>query len=167
MISLCPAARDDQATLENLLQLYAYDFSERGTVAIDDDGRFADYPLDGYWVDAWRHPFLLRVDGKLAGFVLIAARSRLTGADGVFDMAEFFVLRGFRRKGVGLAAAFAAFDRFAGRWEVRQRATNAPATAFWRHAIGRYTDGKYDETIWSGDTWSGPVQTFSSVDPRR
>ena len=162
MIALDPAGESDRPTIENLMQLYAYDFSELGHPVIGDDGRFARYPLDPYWREDGRHPLLLRSDGALAGFVLISARSRLTGADGVFDVAEFFVLRAHRRKGVGLAAACAAFDRFKGRWEVRQRRANVAATAFWRRAIGHHTGGKFDERDWDDATWSGPVQTFSS-----
>jgi predicted acetyltransferase len=162
MISLSPAAADERGVLENLFQLYAYDWSDLGMLDILDDGRFADYPFDGYWRDDWRHPFLLRVDGKLAGFALVSARSRLTGAAGVFDMAELFVMRKHRRKGVGQAAAYAAFDRFAGPWEVRQRDENVAATAFWRRVIARYTDGKFQERRWNDATWTGPVQTFSS-----
>lgn len=162
MISLTPAATDERAALESLMQLYSYDWSELGPLDVGDDGRFADYPLDGYWQEGWRHPFLLRVDGKLAGFALILERSRLTGAAGVFDMAEFFVMRRYRRRGVGFAAASAAFDRFKGPWEIRQREENVAATAFWRRVIGQYTGGNYDEVHWKDATWTGPVQRFST-----
>jgi predicted acetyltransferase len=102
------------------------------------------------------------VDDKLAGFALVLARSRLTGTSGVFDMAEFFVMRSYRRKGVGLAAAHAAFARFKGPWEVRQQDENAAATSFWRRAIGAYTGGNYREVRSSSAEWTGPVQTFST-----
>ena len=144
------------------MQLYSYDWSELGPLDVGDDGRFADYALDGYWLEDWRHPFLLRVDGKLAGFALILGRSRLTGMAGVFDMAEFFVMRRYRRKGVGLAAATGAFDRFQGPWEIRQRPENVAATAFWRRVIGEYTGGKYEEVYWKDPAWTGPVQRFST-----
>ena len=162
MISLSPASKEEQATLINLMQLYSYDWSELRPLDVGDDGRFADLPLDIYWQDPWRHPFLLRVEGKLAGFALISGRSRLTGSEGVFDMTEFFVMRRYRRRGVGLAAACAAFDRFAGSWEVRQREDNVEATAFWRQVVARYTDGKYQEARWNDATWVGPVQMFST-----
>jgi predicted acetyltransferase len=161
-LSLQPASTEDRALLENLAQLYAYDFSEVLEMHVGEDGRFADVDLGPYWVDGWRHPFLLRVDAKLAGFALIAERSKITGQSGVFDMTEFFVLRRFRRQGVGRAAAFAAFDRFGGPWEVRQREENADATAFWRRAIDEYTRGDYEETRWVRPQWSEIVQTFSS-----
>ncbi len=162
MISLDPATRDERGVLENLLQLYVYDWSEIRPLDVGRDGRFDDYPLDAYWLEVWRHPFLLRVDGKLAGFALVSERSRLTGAAGVTDMAELFVMRRYRRKGVGRAAAFAAFDRFKGAWEVRQRTENVEATAFWRRAIDRYTNGSYTEHALNDSTWVGLVQRFSS-----
>src|SRR3954454_18720729 len=163
MIALTPATREQRVVLDNLMQLYTYDWSELGPLDVGEDGRFADYPLAAYWQDDWRHPLLLSVDGKLAGFALVSARSRLTGAAGVFDMAEFFVLRRYRRQGVGTAAARAAFERFRGPWEVRQRDENVEATAFWRRAINRYTGGRYQEVRWDDAAWTGPVQTFSSA----
>ncbi len=162
MISLIPATRAERPALENLMQLYIYDWSELRPLDVADDGRFPEYPLDAHWEDGGRHPLLLRVDGRLAGFALVSAGSRLTGAPGVFDMAEFFVMRRFRGKGVGRAAASAAFDRFRGRWEIRQHDENAAATAFWRRTIDRYTRGNYRDVRWNDRTWVGPVQMFSS-----
>jgi predicted acetyltransferase len=144
------------------MQLYVYDWSELGPLDVGENGRFAEYPLDGYWRDDFRHPFLLRVDDRLAGFALVQEKSRLSGAAGIFDMAEFFVMRRYRRRGVGLAAAALAFDRFRGPWEVRERVGNDAATAFWRRAIDQYTSGRFDEVQWSNETWTGPVQSFST-----
>lgn len=162
MISLDPASVIERPVLENLFQLYAYDWSAFGWLDVRPDGRFADPSLDVYWQGDHHHPFLIRVDGQLAGFVLVAARSRLTGTTGVFDMAEFFVMRKYRRRGVGFTAASAAFERFTGRWEIRQRDENVAATAFWRRVVARYTEGNYHETRNDDATWVGPVQTFSN-----
>jgi predicted acetyltransferase len=161
--SLRPAPLAERGALESLMQLYAYDWSEILPLDVGTDGRFAGAKLDAYWGEEGHHPFLLRVDDTLAGFALIAERSRLTGARGVFDMAEFFVLRRFRRQGVGIAAAFAAFDRFKGPWEVRQRVEATAATAFWQRAVGAYTGGRYEQAAWSAPEWTGPVQRFSTV----
>ena len=89
-------------------------------------------------------------------------RSRLTGDLAVRDMAEFFVMRRFRRHGVGEQAAGWLFDRFPGPWEVRQKKENQPATAFWRRAIGRYTDGRFDEEELDDERWRGPPQRFTT-----
>jgi predicted acetyltransferase len=162
MISLSPATRAERAALDNLIQLYSYDWSELRPLDVGADGRFAGYSLDAYWEDDRRHPLLLRVDGAIAGFVLVSEGSRLTGAPGVFDMAEFFVMRRYRRQGIGRAAAAAAFDRFKGPWEIRQRDENAAATAFWRNVVDRYTGGSYREVRWDDAAWVGPVQMFTS-----
>ena len=162
MISLDPARPDERPALDNLFQLYSYDWSALLPLDVADDGRFDGHPLDPYWQDDWRHPFLIRADGKLAGFALVSLRSRLTGAAGVADMAEFFVLRRYRRRGVGFAAASAAFDRFKGPWEVRQRPDNVEATVFWRRVIARYTKGSYREDVLNDTVWTGPVQRFST-----
>ena len=84
--------------------------------------------LDEYWNDSDRKAFLFRVDNALAGFALV-----FTGEP--HDIAEFFVMRKYRHRGVGAQAAASLFDRFPGRWTVRQLLTNPAATAFWRTAI--------------------------------
>ncbi|MGA7120905.1 MAG: GNAT family N-acetyltransferase [Polyangiaceae bacterium] len=166
-LSFQPASREERVLLENLAQFYCYDFSELLEMHVGEDGRFSDVDLTTYWADAWRHPFLLRVDDTLAGFALISERSAISDKSGVFDMTEFFVLRRFRRRGVGRAAAFAAFDRFVGPWEVRQREENPNATAFWRRAIDEYTRGDYEETRWVRAQWAEIVQTFSTAPGER
>jgi predicted acetyltransferase len=161
-VILSPASVNERGVLANLMQLYVYDWSEILPLDVGPDGRFAEHAIDSYWQDDWRHPFLLRVDGALAGFALVAGRSRLTGQPGIHDMAEFFVMRRYRRRAVGLTAARAAFDRFPGPWEIRQRPDATAATAFWRRAIAQYTGGAYREVAWNDAAWTGPVQFFTA-----
>jgi hypothetical protein len=82
-VTLAPTTPADHVVLANLWQLYVHDFSEHMDLPLRDDGRFEGRAFDAWWVDPWRHAFLLRVDGGLAGFALIEERSRLTGASGV------------------------------------------------------------------------------------
>jgi predicted acetyltransferase len=58
----------------------------------------------------------------------------VTEAPDVMDVAEFFVLRGVRSKGVGTSAAHALFAPFPQAWEVRVRQTNVAALRFWTRA---------------------------------
>ncbi|HEX5401948.1 MAG TPA: hypothetical protein VFX16_06565 [Pseudonocardiaceae bacterium] len=53
---------------------------------------------------AMSHPVLIRASGKIAGFAIVDQVSRLTGDRDATDMAEFFVVRRWRRHGVGGAA---------------------------------------------------------------
>jgi len=106
-----------------------------------------------------------RVEGRLAGFVLVMHYNYFTGehaADCPWVIAEFFVMRKYRRQGVGRAAAFQVFDRFPGRWEVAEITSNVGAQAFWRKVIGEYTGGDFAETVLDDESWHGPVQSFDN-----
>jgi predicted acetyltransferase len=163
MIELVPASANDKAIMLNLHEYYVYDFSALLDLDIGADGRFGGQRLERHFDDPLCHPFFIRVDGQLAGFALHETRSRLTGAPGINDVAEFFVMRRFRERGVGAAAACALFDRFAGAWEVRQIPANAAATVFWRKVIARYTGGAHTEITWDDDRFRGIVQRFVSA----
>src|SRR6185312_7703806 len=166
-VSLAAVTEASRPALANLFQLYAYDWSELLPLDVRGDGRFPDELFAKYATeDAERHAFLLYAAERLTGFAIVAERSRLTGEAGVCDMEEFFVLRRYRRHGLGRAAALATFDRFAGRrWEVRQRDGNPAATAFWRKVIDSYTAGNYREVQWNDAAWVGTVQTFRGLSP--
>jgi predicted acetyltransferase len=154
---------EERERLTALFELYVYDFSETLGLDVGDDGRFRVPPLSAYWTDPRCHAFLIRVDEKLAGFALVQERSRLTGDESARDLAELFVMRKYRRHGVGERAAGWLFDRFRGPWEVRQKAENHAATAFWRRAIGRYMGGRFEELLLDDARWRGPVQRFDST----
>ncbi|MGN7356180.1 GNAT family N-acetyltransferase [Paenibacillus sp. SAF-054] len=57
------------------------------------------------------------------------------------------ILRKYRRKGIGHAAAKKAFELYHADWKVVQMANNTPAISFWRKVIGDFTDNKYIETF--------------------
>lgn len=161
-ISVVPATEADRPVLANLIQFYLYDFTGFKEWDLQEDGRFGDYGLDGCWTTDYRHPFLIRANGTLAGFAIVDGRSHLTGERGVWDVGDFFVLRRYQKRGVGEHAARVLFDRFRGRWEVRQMAANLGAQAFWRKVINRYTDGQFEEVQWNDARWRGPVQFFDN-----
>ena len=134
-LEVLPATRDHDATVANLFELYAHDFSEFHDVELGDDGRFGHKNLPLYWSEPNRHAFLFRVRQKLAGFALVKRGSAMTGDESVWDMAEFFVVRRYRGYGVGTAAACQIWIRLAGRWEVRVMENNHVAYGFWARAI--------------------------------
>lgn len=137
-------ARQMADVLANLFPLYIHDLSAFTDFDVDDDGMFRAPPsFAAYWQEADRYPFLLRADGKIAGFALIR---QMASEPLTFDMGEFFVLRRYRRFGVGRTAACALFDRFKGNWEVRELIANEPAQRFWRRIIGEYIGGDFTET---------------------
>lgn len=171
-VGVTPAALHDKPVLRRLLELYKHDLSEFTGEDVDAHGLFGYRYLDHYWTEPARWPFLLRVHpaaatagasgGRLAGFALVTDLTLLPESAGGHDLAEFFVLRAYRRRGVGGVAARQIFDRFPGPWEVRELAENAPAIAFWRRVIDGYTGGRWREVVLDDDRWRGSMQLFDS-----
>ncbi len=158
-VQLLEASYEDKPVLRNLLELYLYDFSEFIDCDVNEHGLYDYGYLDHYWTEEGRCPFLIRVDGKLAGFVLVWAKGQ--GADRHLLITEFFVMRKYRRRGVGKQAAFQAFDRFSGVWRIGEVKTNTPAVAFWRAIIAEYTRGSFQDVTGDPD-WEGPMQVFET-----
>ena len=80
-------------------------------------------------------------------------------------MAQFFVLRKYRRRGVGRAAACELFSALPGRWQVGQMPLNLPAQAFWRRVIGACTGGRFVEQRIDSGAWQGVLQSFDNRPP--
>ncbi len=138
-IEIIPARQEQEPILANLLELYAYDFSEFHDLELGCNGRFGYGDLLLYWSEPGRHPFLVWVEGKLAGLVLVKRGSEVSGDESVWDVAEFFVLRRYRRRGIGTQVAHEVWRQFPGRWEVRVMESNTAARVFWAHAISMLT----------------------------
>jgi predicted acetyltransferase len=164
-VEIRPASRADEATIANLMQLYIHDFSElwSGTEdgELQDDGRFGAYRyLPDYWVEGDRVPLLVRFEGRLVGFALLNAVTH-SGVPADRNMAEFFIARKYRRRGVGLVAARAIFGRYPGLWEVAVARRNTGALAFWRRAIGGYELARgVEEVDLAAADWDGPILRF-------
>jgi len=123
-VEVIAATLDQRSVIANLFELYAHDFSEFHGVEIGEEGRFGYPELALYWSDAGRLPFLVRVKGKLAGFVLVKRGSELSGDPAIWDIAEFFILRRYRGRGIGSEVAHQVWRRVPGRWEIRVMESN-------------------------------------------
>lgn len=147
--------------LQNLMELYQYDFSEFESEDVNEEGLYGYKYLDNYWTIPGHFPFLIKVDGKLAGFALVR---EITLVDphrsSYFKISEFFIMKKYRKEGIGKKTAFYLFDFFSGVWEVAELETNLPAQRFWRKVISEYTDNNFLEV--QKDIWHGPIQLFTS-----
>jgi len=163
-VDIAVAAPEERPVLANLLQFYMHDFSEywAGEVIgeLEDDGRFEDYPIDGYWSEPDCIPLLFRLHGRPVGFALLNTVGHF-GLPIDRNMAEFFVARKHRRAGVGQAAARAIFSRYPGRWEVAVARRNHRALPFWRRTVGGHPRVRdLVETDLDNQTWNGQVLRF-------
>jgi predicted acetyltransferase len=140
-VSLRPLRRGDAAIVRHLLPLYIYDLVG-ARWGVEADGTYGSPRWHRqFWRRDGRHHFIVRIDGRPAGFALVR---ELPAAAGVpaYQMSEFFVLRKYRRHGVGTQIARALFARFSGRWELSVITWNATARPFWRRVIRRVAVGR-------------------------
>jgi predicted acetyltransferase len=161
-VEILPAKIADKSIIQQIMELYRYDLSESEGTDLTEHGYFGYPYLDHYWTEPDRYPFLVRVDGKLAGFVLVNQHTYLPSSE--YSIAEFFILRKYRKRGIGRQVAFHVFDLFHGRWETHQSNANIVGQQFWRSVIGPYTEGNYTETvILEEQGGKGIVQCFDNA----
>ncbi len=159
-LSLEQAVDRQRDIVWRLLQLYLHDFSafaaaedEHGVIGPDGSFECADF--DSYWQgDPRRRIYLFRASGALAGFAFVNDWPP-SGAAVDQALAEFFVLRKYRGRGVGRAAALALFRELPGLLELGVAFYNHPALAFWRRVlkapgIAELAECRADTARWNG-----------------
>lgn len=162
-IELVEVTEAGRSVLDNLAQLYQYDFTEFDDADADNDGKFGFVDFDHLFAQRVHRAYLIRVDGCVAGFATAYRGEAFRDPDvQLWWMDEFFVMRKYRRRGVGECVAREIFDALGGTWEVGQIAPNRAAQAFWCRVIGRYTSGDFQEFEMDDDRWRGPVQYFAA-----
>ena len=144
---LIRASAEHKTVVKNLMQFYIYDFSGFVTLDVEPDGLFAPYPtLDDYWNnDPARFSYVIKYSDKYIGFVLV--RLINSGQQDYFSIAEFFVLKRYRRTGIGKFIAVQVFNLHRGQWEVFQKKPNLPAQKFWLKVIDDYTNGQFTQRV--------------------
>ncbi len=159
-IQLHIPSKSERNLVRHLMELYQYDFSEFDGQDLDEHGNFGYGDLDYFWFESTHTAFLVTVDEKHAGFVLIDNEVVIPGNER--SITEFFIMRKYRLQGVGKQVAFEVFRRLPAKWEVRIIKQNHPAQAFWRRIIAEYTQEKYQEKNLDNNDWDGPVFYFDN-----
>jgi predicted acetyltransferase len=148
------------------VQLYIYDLGG-ARWDVEPNGAFAPAAWHRqFWNGRGRQLFVLRVAGRLAGFVLVRERAQFAGA-AAREIAEFFVLRKYRRRGVGTKAALDVLTRYPGHWELSELSWNVAAQRFWRGIIRRVAVDGYTERRRRQREHTNVVQHFETAAARR
>lgn len=160
-------ARENRSDMEWIREVYGDYLEDLGLLntglfpAIGDITQRALDPLQRWLVDRTALIECILDEGKPAGFAMVARESH-AGSQCDFRMAEFFIDRAHRRRGIGRSAVRLLLDRFAGRWEIVEYTRNPDAVRFWRNVVAGYTAGRYRERNANGEV----RQYFTSVQPR-
>jgi predicted acetyltransferase len=155
-IEVIRVKKSEEAILHNLMQFYIYDFSTFiKSIEVNEQGAYDPFNLEDYWTLENKHPFFIKVNDVLAGFVLVNSQTDSSPA----SIAEFFILKKYSGRGVGKVVAGRIFDMFIGDWRITQIEKNYPAQAFWRSVIKAYTKDNFRESY---DDARRSVQEFNN-----
>ncbi|MEX5339337.1 GNAT family N-acetyltransferase [Pseudomonas sp. I2] len=129
-IELLQTHPDQAELIRNLYQFYAYESSDWEQEDVEADGRFYihDEHLQRYWQSPGWSASLVLVDGFIAGFVLIE-RSELPGLE-ASELADLFILKKYRRQGIGQTVAQSLLGSGEGDWLLRCYRQDPVAVAF-------------------------------------
>lgn len=160
-VEIAKASAGQKPLLARLMQFYLYDFSELATLDeahgdLNDDGEFHCEHFDSYWTDPDREPLLINLGQKAVGFALINSWSA-SGLGTENSIAEFFILRKYRRARLGTRAATKIIGDRPGQWEIPIALCNQPALEFWRSVVLTLQDWEFEEIKGDGNRWSGTV----------
>lgn len=61
-------------------------------------------------------------------------------------MAEFFIARHYRRRGIGTQTAHEIWQRFPGAWQIRVMHGNDAARRFWVHAVTAFVGDAFNSS---------------------
>lgn len=158
---LIPATIADYPRIQRMAGLYVYDMSRYcGFLSEEwrfpEEGAYESFDFKNYFIDEDREAYLVRVNGELAGFVLL--NQILQRAESGWNVGEFFIIAKFQGRGVGRSIAHQLFDQHPGNWELTVIPENTSALAFWRKTIASYTNDYTEAEI---------TVDFAKIQPQR
>lgn len=148
-LEVVPANAEDHSIMLNLARFYAYEISEfvphkKNWEQSQDGLHDLGIDFEKYWEKENCFPFLVRYQGEWVGFMIVDKEGSNSETD--FNMAQFFVLRRFKSKGIGRYMAYYCFNHFQGEWEITVMPGNEGAYRFWRTILKQYTNNNLEES---------------------
>jgi predicted acetyltransferase len=152
----------DREWIRDVYRDYLFDLAPAATglfPLLADAGQRESEQADRLFADAQARVLTICYASGPVGFARISVRVH---SPAEFSMADFFIARSWRRRGIGAEAVRLILDRFEGAWLITEHLRNDPAVQFWRQVVSGYTAGKFQERIVNGE-----VQQRFASGPRR
>jgi len=143
MLEVVIVKKEEKQILMNLIEKYEYDFSKYTLADINNLGLFGYDYLDHYFVEENRFAYFVKVDGFLAGFVMINDYPEVKTEKTDYCISEFFILSKYRRQGIGKKVVFEVLNKHRGRWMLKRHPKNIDSVLFWDNVISDYTKGNF------------------------
>lgn len=162
-ITLVEVPEKQKSVLRQLVELYEYDLSPFTGYELNEHGYYGYSYLDYYWTEKERFAYFIMLDEKIAGFVLVNDYCEASREPDAKAIAEFFVMKAFRRKGIGQHTAKSIFDLFPGAWEIHQYLDNKESVIFWEKVVGEYTSGDFEKKVVITEDGKQQVILFNNI----
>lgn len=160
-VEICEATEAHRTVCENLSRYYTYDISEFASDLEDyrcqEDGNYHEC-ISHLWPFARREFFLLRAGGEWAGYACVSREDNVHFAQ--FELTEFFVVRKFRKQGLGKRFISELLERHPGAWEVAVWPANEIAKEFWEHTIPQIASGTFECVEDMSERFGCVMQTY-------
>lgn len=152
----------DQECFVNMFNYYLYELSAYSLEDIGTNGTFEMDDTSPYYQDERLHPYFIKVNENLVGFILITSPPYV--AEGVdYSVQELFILPKYRGMKIAKEAAMRIFRLFPGRYDVGMFKSNAKAVKFWTNLLSSLNiaaDVKEGVVEIAGNTLSTMALTF-------
>lgn len=159
MLEIVRVEEEQREILAHLIELYEYDFSEYEDSDVNSYGLYGYSYLDYYWTEENRHPYFIKVNGKLAGFVMVCGFCYVSQDSDTLFMSEFFVMKKYRRQGIGKKAAIEVLKKHPGKWELTVHPNNPTSHKFWKSVIADVADKHVREVTDVEDVYDDALAT--------
>lgn len=134
---------DEKEILRNMLEKYSYDTSQFDNEDVNEYGLYGYKYLDHYWTDENRYAYFIKINSKLAGFILIDDFRYYDEIEADYCISEFFVMHKYRRLGIGKYAVKFIMNKYKGKWQIGYNPKNNIGKTFWTNVVNEITNGKY------------------------
>jgi len=142
-LTLTKIGPESDVLLRNLFEHYVHDMAEWFEIDTQADGSYS-YDTSAVWNNGW-DAYVAKVGDAIAGFAIVGSALEWGNGAESHDVREFFVIRRYRKRGLGRRMAAMLWDERPGGWLVRVLAANEAAVKFWRAAVSDYTSGLFEE----------------------
>jgi predicted acetyltransferase len=163
-IKIEPIEKGKKEILRNLFEKYDYELSQYTDQDVNDLGLYGFDYLDYYWTESNRYAFFIKINNKLAGFILVNDYPAIRKLETNYTMDSFFIMYRYRRQGIGKLSVKYILDKFKGKWQLNIIPKNKLSKDFWIKTIDEYTNGKYEiiENATHDDGYIGHIIVFES-----
>ncbi|MBR2564027.1 MAG: GNAT family N-acetyltransferase [Paenibacillus sp.] len=148
MILITKAEQQDKSILKNVMTLFLHDLSEfnQDIEMNPQNGLFELDVLDWFFEKEGLTPYFIRLhDQKIIGFILVQSGSFSNQEFADYVLNSFFIMKNYRRQGLGRAACKELFKHLPGRYAVGQLTTNIPAIQFWKNVYTSFDIDFYEQ----------------------